>query len=105
MTKRNGRQYEEALTKKHIDDIIFQSRILSSQFALESERINRETFRALTQTAVTADKNLVKTRDLAEYRNAIAKFLQELNREVSTLEIGGSFAFFAKEYEYFLQHI
>lgn len=105
LTKRNRRQCEEALTKKHIDDIIFQSRILSSQFALESERINRETFRALTQTAVTADKNLVKTRDLAAYRKAIAKFLQELNREVSTLEIGGSFAFFAKEYEYFLQHI
>lgn len=71
LTKRNGRQYEEALTKKHIDDIIFQSRILSSQFALESERINRETFRALTQTAITADTNLVKTRDLAAYRKTI----------------------------------
>ncbi len=71
LTKRNGRQYEEALTKKHIDDIIFQSRILSSQFALESERINRETFRTLAQTAITADTNLVKTRDVAAYRKAI----------------------------------
>ncbi len=71
LTKRNRRQCEEALTKKHIDDIIFQSRILSSQFALESERINRETFRALTQTAITADTNLVKTRDLAAYRKTI----------------------------------
>lgn len=105
LTKRNGKQYEQALTEKHIDDIIFQSRILSSQFALESERINRETFRALTQTAITADTNLVKTRNIAEYREAIAKFLQELKKEVSTLEIGGSFAYFAKEYEYFLQRI
>ena len=71
LTKRNGRQYEEALTKKHIDDIIFQSRILSSQFALESERINRETFRTLAQTAITADTNLVKTRDVAAYRKTI----------------------------------
>ncbi len=71
LTKRNGRQCEEALTKKHIDDIIFQSRILSSQFALESERINRETFRALAQTAITADTNLVKTRDVAAYRKTI----------------------------------
>lgn len=105
LTKRNGRQQEHALAEKHIDDIIFQSRILSSQFALESERINREMFRALAQTAITADTNLARTRNVAEYREAIAKFLQELNKEVSALEIGGSFAYFAKEYEYFLNRI
>ncbi len=103
LTKYNGRQYEQALTEKHIDDIIFQSKILSSQFALESERINRETFRALTQTVITADTNLGKTRNVAEYREAMAKFLEELNKEVSALEIGGCFAYFAKEYEHFLQ--
>lgn len=105
LTKRNGKQYEDALIEKRIDDIIFQSRILSSQFALESERINRETFHALTQTVITADTNLVRTRNVAEYREAIAKFLQELNREISTLEIEGSFAYFAKEYEHFLKCI
>lgn len=105
LTKRNGKQYEQALTEKHIDDILFQSRIVSSQFALESERINRETFRALAQTAITADTDLVKTRNVAEYRETIAKFLQALNREISTLEIGGSFAYFAKEYEDFLERI
>ncbi len=105
LTKGNGRQYEQALTEKHMDDVIFQSRILSSQFALESERINRETFRALAQTAITADTNLVKTRNAAEYREAIAKFLQALNKEICALEIGGSFAYFAKEYETFLERI
>ena len=105
LTKRNCGQNEQALAEKHIDDIIFQSRILSTQFALESERINRETFRALTQIAITADTNLVKTRNVAEYREAIAKFLQQLNKEVSALEFGGSFAYFAKEYENFLQYI
>lgn len=105
LTKRNGPQCKQALTEKHIDDILFQSKIVSSQFALESERINREAFRALAQTAITADTNLVKTRNVAEYREAIAKFLQALNREISTLEIGGSFAYLAKEYENFLKHI
>ncbi len=105
LTKGNGTQYEQSLTEKHIDDIIFQSRIVSSQFALESERINRETFRTLAQMAITADTNLMKTRNVAEYREAIAKFLQALNKEISTLEIGGSFAYFAKEYEDFLEHI
>lgn len=103
LTKRNGKQQEHALTEKRIDDIIFQSRILSSQFALESERINRETIRALAQTAITADTNLVRTRNVAAYREAIAKFLQELNKVVSALESGGSFAYFAKEYERFLK--
>lgn len=103
LTKRNDKQH--ALIEKHIDDIIFQSRILSSQFALESERANRETFRALAQTAITADTNLVRTRNVAGYREAIANFLEELNKEVSALEIGGSFAYFAKEYECFLKRI
>lgn len=105
LTKRNGKQYEHALTETHIDDIIFQSRILSSQFALESERVNRETFCVLSQTVITADTNLVRTRNVAEYREAIANFLQGLNKEVSALEIGGSFAYFAKEYEDFLKRI
>lgn len=105
LTKRNGKQYEHALAEKRIDDIIFQSRILSSQFALESERINCETIRALTQTALTANTNLLKNRNVAEYREAIAKFLQELNKEVPALEVGGSFAYFAKEYAYFLERI
>lgn len=105
LTKGNGRQYEQALTEKHIDDVILQSRILSSQFALESERINRETFRALARTAITADTNLVKNRNVAEYREAIATFLQALNKEIAALEIGGSFAYFAREYEAFLERI
>lgn len=105
LTKRNGKQYELALTEKHIDDIIFQSRILSTQFALESERTNRETCHTLTQAAIMAHTNLVKTQKIAEYREAIEKFLQELNREVSTFGISGSFAYFAKEYEHFLKRI
>lgn len=105
LTKRSGKQHEHALTEKHIDDIIFQSRILSSQFALESERINCETFHTLTQAAITADTNFVRTRNVAEYREAIAKFLQELNKEVSAMETGGNFSYFAKEYEYFLKRI
>ncbi len=105
LTKQNGNQCEHALTEKHIDDIIFQSRILSSQLALESERANHETFRALTQTVTTADTDLVKTRNLAQYHEAITEFLQELKKEVSALETGGSFACFAKEYEYFLKRI
>lgn len=105
LTKQNDRQHEHALTEKHIDDIIFQSRILSSQFALESERIKCETFCALAQTAITADTNLVGTRNASEYREAIAKFLQELNKEVSARKTGGSFAYFAKEYGYFLKRI
>lgn len=105
LTKRNGKQHEHALAEKRIDDIIFQSRILSSQFALESERTNRKKLRALTHTAITANTNLVRTRNAAEYREAMAKFHQELNKEVSASEIGGSFAYFAKEYEYFLNRI
>lgn len=105
LTKRSGRQYEQALAEKHMEDIIFQGGILSSQFALESERINREAFRALARTVMTADTNLVKTRNAAQYREAITKFLQELDKEVSALEVGGSFAWLAKEYEYFLQRI
>lgn len=105
LTKRNGKQYEQALAEKHIDDIIFQSRILSSQFAFESERINRKTLRALAQTAITADTNLVRTRNVAEYREAVTKFMQELDKEITALAIGGSFAYFAKEYEYFLNRI
>jgi len=105
LTKRNGKPDEHALTEKHIDDVLFQSRIMSSQFALESERIDREAFRALSRAAITAEANLARTRNVSEYRAAIAKFLQELNKEVSALENGGSFAYFAKEYEYFLKHI
>lgn len=105
LTKRNDKQYQLALTEKHIDDIIFQSRILSSQFALESERINSEAFRALTQAAVISHTNLVKTRKIPEYREAIEKFLQDLNKEASKLEINGSFSYFAKEYEYFLNRL
>ncbi len=105
LTKPNGGQYEHALAKKRIDDILFQSRILSSQFALESERINRQTIRALTQTVTAADTNLVQTRNIAEYREVIARFLQELEKEVAALEFGGSFAYFAKEYEHFLKRI
>lgn len=105
LIKRNNNQCEQALAEKHIDDIIFQSKILSSQFALESERIHQETLLALSQTATLADKDLVRTRNVAKYREAITKFLQELKKEVSTLEIGGSFDYFAKEYEYFLERI
>ncbi len=105
LTKRNGRQYKQALAEKHMDDIIFQSRILSSQFALEAERIQRETFRVLAQAAIAADTALMKTRNTAEYREAIEEFLEALNEEISISEIGGSFAYFAKEYEDFLEHI
>ncbi|MDE7001824.1 MAG: AraC family transcriptional regulator [Lachnospiraceae bacterium] len=105
LTKQNGGQYEHALAQKRIDDILFQSRILSSQFALESERINRQTIRALTQTVTAADTDLMRTRNIAEYREVIAGFLQELKKEVAVLEFGGSFDYFAKEYENFLKHI
>lgn len=47
----------------------------------------------------------MKTRNTAEYQEAIAKFLQALNKEISTLETGGSFAYFAKEYKDFLERI
>ena len=47
----------------------------------------------------------MKTRNLAQYHEAITEFLQELKKEVSALETGGSFACFAKEYEYFLKRI
>lgn len=105
LTKQNDKQHEHALTEKCMDDIIFQSRILSSQFALESERINLEAFRVLSQTTIIADTNLVRTRNVVEYREAIARFVQELNKEVSALEIGGVFAYFIKQYEYFLKRI
>lgn len=36
---------------------------------------------------LTADTNLVRTRNIAEYREAIAKFLQELNKEVSATHL------------------
>ena len=93
------KQSQQALVKKHLDDLIFQGGILSSQFALEAERINRDTFRHLAQTADTAHINFVQTKNTAQYCLAIEKFLQELNKEVANLEIGGSFAYFAKEYE------
>lgn len=105
LTRRNDGQREKALAEKHVDDVIFQGRILSSQFALEAERIHQETFRALARDAIAAGTNLAKARNVAEYREAIEKFLQKLNREVSALGFGGSFAYFAKEYEYFLQRI
>ena len=105
LTKQNGRQHEHALTEKRIDDIIFQSRILSSQLALESERINHEAVRALTQTAITAHTNLVATRNITDYRESITKFLQELNKKISALEFSSSLAYFTKEYECFLKRI
>lgn len=105
LIKRNSRQDEHARAEKHIDDIIFQSKMLSSQFALESERMHCDAFRALTQTVMTADTNLVKHRDVAQYREAITNFLATCNKEISALENGGSFAYFAQEYAYFLKRI
>ncbi|MCL2854752.1 MAG: helix-turn-helix domain-containing protein [Defluviitaleaceae bacterium] len=105
LTQQKGNRSEQDLSNKRIDDIIFQCGILSSQFALEAERINRDTIRNLAQAANEAYAKLVKTRDVVECHKSVSLFLQNLNNEVSSLEIGGSFAYFAKEYEHFLNRI
>ena len=105
LTQRSSKYSDQDLVKKRVEDIIFQCGILSSQFALEAERINRDTFRNLAQVTNEAYANLLETRDVAECHKSLSQFLQDLNKEVSELEIGGSFAYFAKEYGYFLNRI
>lgn len=100
-----GSRCESSLAKKRLEDVIFQSRILSSQFALEAKRINREAFCALARSVTEADAQLARTGDTGKFCEATAQFLSDLNREISALENGGSFACFAAEYEQFLELI
>ena len=78
---------------------------MSSQFALEAERINREAFCALARSVTEADAQLARNGDTGKFCEAAAQFLSDLNREISALENGGSFACFAAEYEQFLELI
>ena len=103
LIQQSGKQSEEALAKKRVDDLVFQSSILSGQFALEAERINRNSFDTLAQVANANHVNFVKTRDVAQYRIAVENFLQDLEIEVAA--VGGSFAYFAKEYKSFLNRV
>ena len=105
LTQRSGKQSKQDLAMKRVDDIIFQCGILSSQFALEAERINLDAFRNLAGTANTIYENLVSTRDVAQCREAVGQFLQKLNNEVSALENRGSFAYFTQEYGHYLNRI
>ena len=105
LTIQDGKQSEQALAEKHIDDLIFQSAILSGQFALEAERINRDTFRTLAQAAGAAHMQFVQSRDIVQCCKSVEEFLQNLNKEFSALEVGGSFAYFEREYEMFLNRI
>ena len=105
LTKHDYKQSEQAFAEKRIDDIIFQSEILSGQFALEAERINRDTFRNLAKNLKTAHIQLIQTRDVIKYRKVLETFLNDLNIIIFGLDIGGSFAYFAKEFEVFIKHI
>ncbi len=105
LTNRNGKQSEQSLMEKHIDDTIFQSKILSSHFALEAKRSKRDALQGLAQSATEAHFQFERTRDFSEYRKSVTAFLTKLNEEISLSDIGGSFTYFAKEYGYFAAKI
>lgn len=105
LTQKKATRSDAEIAKERTNDLIYQCGLLASQFALEAERINSETFRNLAQTANEAYTKLVETKDIATCHQALSQFLQELNKTVAEVEESGSFAYFAQEYGYFLERM
>jgi len=106
LTERNAIQSEQSIANRRVDDLMFQSSILSSQFSLEAERACHDSFSNLAQIANDNHRHFAESKDVAKYGKELESFLENLNKAVAEVGIyGGSFAYFAKEYENFMNRI
>ena len=106
LTERSINQSEQAIADKRVDDLMFQSGILSSQLTLEAERARLDSFRNIAKTASNNHNHFEKMRDVAKYSEELKLFLANLNKAVAEAGVcGGSFAYFAKEYGNFTNRI
>lgn len=102
---RNDKMTTQEIHSKCIDDIIFQAELLTTQFSLEAERINCNSFRNPAKTAEEALSLLQENKNLSEFCKSAEKISDDLRKVTEEMPAAVSFLIFVSEYENLIARI